>query len=267
MTDYVSERVSLGKTDLRVGRLGVAASYGASAIALEKAFEGGCNYFYWGALRSAGMTRAIRNITSRGERDNLVVVIQDFRRTARGLERSLCNGLKESGLDYADVLLLGWYNKTPRSAIFEKAAKLREQGVFRYLGVSGHNRSLFPEWAKEGLFDIFHVRYNAAHRGGDVDLFPHLPEERPGIVGFTTTDNGKLMRSANIPEGEKRPNAGDCYRFSLTNPAIDVVASGPSNEKQVLENMAEVAKGPMDQEELAWMKRIGDYVYGKKRDY
>lgn len=33
------------------------------------------------------------------------------------------------------------------------------------------------------------------------------------------------------------------------------------------ENIAEVSKGPMIEEELEWMRRIGDYVYGKRRTY
>jgi aryl-alcohol dehydrogenase-like predicted oxidoreductase len=43
-----------------------------------------------------------------------------------------------------------------------------------------------------------------------------------------------------------------------------VVITGPSNAQQLEENLAEVAKGPMTEEELEWMRRIGDYVYGRK---
>ncbi|MCP4231947.1 MAG: aldo/keto reductase [bacterium] len=267
MSDYLSERVKLGKTDLMVGRLGLSASYPAPAEALEAAYDAGCNYFYWGALRRAPMTRAVRNIVARGERDNLVVVIQDFRRKPKPFEKSLMRGLKKGGLDYADVLLLGIYNKPPRPGTLDMTEKLREQGAFRYLAISGHKRTLFPEWAKDVRFDIFHVRYNAANRGGDVDLFPHLPEERPGIVAFTTTRNGSLMKSGKIPKEERKPTAGDCYRFALTNPSIDVAITGASNAKQLEQNLSEVARGPMDDEELARMRRIGDCVYGKERDY
>jgi hypothetical protein len=36
----------LGRTGLRVGRLGVAAGYGVPADAVERAFERGANYFF-----------------------------------------------------------------------------------------------------------------------------------------------------------------------------------------------------------------------------
>jgi hypothetical protein len=74
------ERI-LGITGLKVGPLGLAASYGAPAEAFEEAFEKGCNYFYLGSGRHrAGMQRAIRNLCGRGQRDKLVVAIQSYAR-------------------------------------------------------------------------------------------------------------------------------------------------------------------------------------------
>ncbi len=267
MGDWLRERVRLGKTDLLVGRLGIASGYGADAGALEAAFDAGCNYFFWGSRRRPEMAEAVRNIVARGARDEIVLVIQVYTRFTRGVEKSLLKGLKKLGLDYADVLLLGWYSKPPRARILKRVEKLREQGAFRYLGLSGHNRSLFSELAKDPRYGLFHVRYNAANRGADADLFPHLPVERPGIVVFTATKYMTLSRSRRIPDNEKRPAAGDCYRFVLSNPNVDVVITGPKTPEQLRENVTEIAKGPMTPEELEWMRRVGDYVYGKKRDY
>jgi aryl-alcohol dehydrogenase-like predicted oxidoreductase len=264
MSDWLAEKIKLGKTNLMVGRLGLGAAYGAPAKSFEAAFDAGCNYFYWGALRNKKMTEAIRNIVTKGKRDDLVLVIQDFRRSPGGLEKSLMRGLKKAGVDTADVLLLGWHNKSPKPKVLDAAEKLREQGLFRYLGLSSHTRTLFPELAKDPRFDIFQIRYNAANRGAEEDLFPHLPEERPGNVIFQATRRMSLAKSKKIPSDEKRPTAGDCYRFVLSNPFVDVVITGPSNAQQLEENLVEVAKGPMTDEELDWMRRIGDYVYGRK---
>jgi predicted aldo/keto reductase-like oxidoreductase len=75
-----------------------------------------------------------------------------------------------------------------------------------------------------------------------------------------------LAKSKKIPADGRRPTAGDCYRFVLSNPYVDVVITGPSNARQLEENLTEVAKGPMNSEELRWMRRIGDYVYGRKSE-
>ncbi len=267
MHDWLKEKVKLGRSDLFAGRLGLGSSYGAPARAFEAAYAAGCNYFYWGALRLPGMAKAIRNIVARGERDKLIVVVQVFRRRPTPMEKSLMRGLKRLGLDYADVLLLGWYNKPPKPQILNHAQKLREQGAFHYLGLSTHNRSLIPQLAKDERFDLFHIRYNAANRGAETDLFPHIPDDRPGIVAFNATKRRALMISGRIPPHEKRPTAGDCYRFALTNPSVDVVITAPSNTRQLHENLVETARGPMSRKELEWMRRIGDYIYKKKRDY
>jgi aryl-alcohol dehydrogenase-like predicted oxidoreductase len=257
----------LGRSDLRAGRLGLGASYGAPVSAFEEAFDAGCSYFYWGAIRGRRMAQAIRNIASRGLRDRLVVVVQDFRRSEGGLEKSLRRGLKSLGLDYADVLLLGWYNRAPGERTLEAAEALRRQGAFRYLGISGHRRPIFPKLAEDPRYDVLQLRYNAANRGADRDVFPHLPDVRPGIVAFTATRRMTLVKSRRIPESERRPTAADCYRFVLSNPFVDVVITAPSNGEQMARNLREVARGPLSAEDMAWMKRIGDFVYGHKRDF
>lgn len=263
MSDWLAGKIKLGKTELLVGRLGLGAAYGAPAKSFEAAFDAGCNYFYWGAFRNKKMTEAIRNIAAKGKRDELVLVIQNFRRSPKGMEKSLMRGLDKAGLDYADVLLLGWHKKPPKPKILETAEGLKKRGLFLYLGLSSHTRPLFPELAKDPRYDLFHIRYNAANRGAEEDLYPHLPEERPGNVIFQATRRMSLIKSNKIPADEKRPTAGDCYRFALSNPYVDVVITGPSNAQQLEENLAEVAKGPMTEEELEWMRRIGDYVYGR----
>ena len=63
---------SLGRTGLKVGRLGVACSYGAPTAAYEEAFEQGVNYFYWGSVRKVSMARAIRNIIANGKHIYLI---------------------------------------------------------------------------------------------------------------------------------------------------------------------------------------------------
>ena len=79
MDDY--RESILGRTGLRVGRLGLAGSYGAPAEAFEEAFEKGCNYFYLGSGRhKAGMRQAIRNLCRQGQRDRLVITIQTYAR-------------------------------------------------------------------------------------------------------------------------------------------------------------------------------------------
>jgi len=254
----------LGRTGLKVGRLGMGAAYGAPAAAYEEAFERGCNYFYWGALRRAGMAQAIRNLCGRGKREELVIVIQSFARRPFLLEIFFDRALRSLGLKSAEVLLLGWHNRRPSERILERALALKEQGKFRFLGLSSHKRQLFPELAREGLFDVFHLRYNAAHRGAEAETFPPLqelaPAARPGLVAFTATRWGKLLKQKHLPPGETAPSAADCYRFVLSHPAVDVCMTGPGNLAQMREALQALDLGPLEAQDLARLRRLGDYL-------
>lgn len=264
----VFDRRVLGRTGLTVGRLGIACSYGAPTEAFEEAFDQGVNYFYWGSLRKDAMARAIRNIITRGKRDELVVVVQSYSRSAALMESFFHKGLKQLGIDTADVLLLGWHNKTPSPRILERTRRMKQKGMFKFLALSGHNRDLFPELSQSGLFDIFHVRYNAAHRGAEEEVFDRIPEEnRPGLVTYTATRWGDLLNPKKMPPGDTLPRGSDCYRFVLSNPAVDVCLSGPSTAGEMREALQALAMGPLSEDEMARMKRIGDYIHAKHKRF
>ena len=252
----------LGGTGLKVGRLGVAASYGAPTEAFEEAFERGVNYFYWGSMRTRAMAQAIQNIVRKGRRDDLVLVLQSYSRSSRLMRSLFRKGLKQLGLDSADVLLLGWHNALPSPRILEEARAMQEEGMFKFLALSGHNRQLFPELAKDERFGLFHVRYNAVHRGAEQEVFPLLPDgNRPGIVTFTTTRWGDLLKPKLMPRGEGPFTGTECYRFVLSNPAVDVCMSGPKDVTQMRQALAALDAGPLSDEEMARARRIGDWVH------
>lgn len=261
VSDFRKPRV-LGRSGLLAGRLGLGSSYGAPASAYELAFERGCNYFYWGTWRRDGMARAIRNLAPR-HRDKMLVVLQSYSRLGWMVRPSVRLALKQLGVGHADVLLLGWHNKMPADRVMRTALALRDQGLVRKLAISCHHRPLFETFIKDPRFDIIMTRYNAAHRGAEREVFPHLRSvvERPGLVTYTTTRWGYLVDPAYTPQGMKTPSAADCYRFSLSHPDVDVALCGPSNRGQMEEDLKALELGPLSPEEMTWMKAVGDHVH------
>lgn len=262
-----SQPTILGRTGLTVGRLGISSSFGARAADFEEAFERGCNYFTWGTFikghSGAGRT-AIRNVVAKGRRDDLVVGMLTYAHNAWLSEHFLVKGLKAANLEYTDVLLLGYFSKPPPQKVIDGALKLKEKGLVRFLGITSHNRKLFPDLEKEGLFDVFHIRYNASHRGAETETFPHLTGDgRPGVVSFTATDWQRLLKPKKMPPGESPLTAADCYRFALSHPTVDVCMMGARNAEQMRENLAMLEQGPLTEEEMARVQIIGRHVYGK----
>lgn len=262
-----AQRLRLPHTDLEVSRIGLGSSFGVPAEGLELAFERGINFFYWGSVRRPGFGEGIRRL-ARHHREQMAVVIQSYARwPAASLTASVELGLRRLGLDHADVLLLGWYNSRPSQAILDAALELRARGRVRHLMMSGHERSFFPEMAKEDLFDLFMVRYNAVHRGAEQEVLPALPggAARPAICAYTATCWGSLLDASRMPAGERTPQASDCYRFCLSQPGIDMVLCGPAKIDHVLEALTAIEAGPLSAEELAWMRRVGDHLHGSSR--
>jgi aryl-alcohol dehydrogenase-like predicted oxidoreductase len=253
----------LGRTGLRVGALGIAASYGVPTAAVERAFEHGMNYLYWGSTRRSAFGAALRNLAP--QRDRFVLVIQSYSRLASLMRWSLERALRSLKMDYADVLLLGLWNKPVSPRILDAARESQAAGLVRHIAASSHQRPLIPVFAAGGDLDVLHFRYNAAHTGAERDIFPRLPDmNRPGMVSFTATSWGRLLSQRRVPKGERVPTATDCYRFVLSRPEVDVCLTGPANSAHVEDAIAALRLGPMDQDELAWMRRVGAAVYGKR---
>jgi predicted aldo/keto reductase-like oxidoreductase len=266
------DRRVLGRTGLQVGRLGISASYGVPGDALERAFERGVNYIYWGSRRLASFGEGLKHL--KPQRDRFVLVIQSYTRMAGLMAWSLERALRALSYDHTDVLLLGMWNKPVTPKILDAARQLKQRGLVRFLAVSTHQRTLVPAIATGNDFDIVHFRYNAAHPGAEQDIFPHLPpSNRPGLVSFTATSWGQLLGKSGlrgffmgahpIPKNERIPTATDCYRYVLSRPEVDVCLTGAANSAQMDEALEAVGRGPMTEEELAWMGRVGRAVAGK----
>jgi aryl-alcohol dehydrogenase-like predicted oxidoreductase len=265
-------RSLLGRTGLEVGRLGVASGYGVPGTALEWAFERGVDYIFWGSRRSDSFGAALKRL--RTHRERFVLVIQSYTRIASLLSWSLERALRTLSFDFTDILLLGMWNKPPAPRILEAACRLKERGLARFLAVSTHKRTLVPRIAAGRDFDVVHFRYNAAHPGAEQDIFPHLPAaDRPGMVSFTATSwrnllgqgalQGILPGTHKLPKSEPVPTAADCYRYVLTRPEVDVCLTGPADAAQMEQALEALRRGPMSQDELAWMQRVGRRVAGK----
>ena len=153
--------------------------------------------------------------------------------------------------------------------MLDAARELQRKGRIGHIALSTHRRTLLPEIVDDPTWAIWHVRYNAVHRGAEREVFPCLaersPEERPGMVTYTTTRWGHLCDPARTPPGEPTPTGTDCYRFALSHPQVDLCLAGPNDTEQMKQALAALERGPMDEDELAWMRRVGDHIYRSSR--
>jgi len=254
------EKVQLSKTELWSSTLGLGSSFGLAAADIEHAYARGLNYFYFGSARRPGFGRGVRSLVTQGHRERLVLVVQTYTRAASLMKRSLLSGLRALGSDYADYLLLGWWNEPPPERILDAARALREQGLCKHLMISCHNRLAFERHAQIPGIDAILVRYNASHPGAEHEVFPKLAASGPAVIAYTATRWGDLINPALTPAGEPTPRASDCYRFALSHPAVQVCMAGPADRTQLDEALCALERGPLSIDEDLWMRRVGAHV-------
>jgi aryl-alcohol dehydrogenase-like predicted oxidoreductase len=252
---------ALGSTGRRVGPIGLGSSYGLGGKDVERAFDRGVSFFLWGSRRRPDFAKGLREI-ARKDRSRATIAIQTYARAAWAMPGSVESALRALGTDHVDLLCLAWWNSMPPARIVDRALALKESGKVSHLMVSCHDRPVFASFVADGRYDALMVRYNAAHPGPEREVFPHVAaaSPRPGVVAFTATRWGTLLDPKYLPEGEPVPRAGDCYRFALTHPEVDVCLSGPRDGAELDEALAAVDRGIMAEDEVAWMRRVGAHV-------
>jgi predicted aldo/keto reductase-like oxidoreductase len=246
----------------RLFRLGLAANYGIDEDGVQAAMDRGVNFFVWTA-RGKGLRSPLKAAV--GQRRDSVAVAGfatlgwfgwGVRSGAEGLLRAL-------GTDYLDVFLLGWVGvgSALTSATVRDLVHLRESGKVRAIGVSIHDRTRAGRLAADSPLDLLMIRYNAAHPGAERDIFPHVREQKPTVLAYTATSWRKLLQR---PSGWEGPvmTAGDCYRFQLSSPHVDLALTGPKDRAELEENLDALAKGPLTPDEDKWMRAFGQAVHG-----
>lgn len=81
------------------------------------------------------------------------------------------------------------------------------------------------------------------------------------MVAYTATSWGRLLNTRRVPRNERVPTAADCYRFVLSQPAVNVCLCGPANMQELEHAVRAVRRGPMAEDELEWMRRVGAAIY------
>ncbi|MEE9554389.1 MAG: hypothetical protein V3W18_08845 [candidate division Zixibacteria bacterium] len=227
-------------------------------------FERGINLFFWDSSFK-NMTTALLELSS-DERSKLFIIAINAGGGPRQIRKGLHKKLKILKLEKFGSYLLGWVRSKyrVRQSVLDELVSIREDGLCDNIGLSIHKRKMAYDLSTKNIFDIFMVRYNAAHRGLEDDFLNKLnPENRPAVLTYTTTRWGKLLkRPPNWEDNLPRP--GDLYRFALSYPLVDSVCMSIHNIDQLDSNLEVLSEGVLKPDEDTFIRRFGDVVYQMK---
>lgn len=257
-------RSVLGRTGWPVFRLGLSASYRPGVSTIRRAQERGVNLFFAYGF-DTHMVKAMREILP-GNRDSTILVTGAYNLIIGypNIRRTLEKRLRQFRTDYIDLFLFMGVMKEKEFPLRarEELMRLRGEGKVRAIGLSTHDRAFAGRLAKSGEMDVLMVRYNAAHRGAEADIFPYLAASNPGLISYTATRwTALLRRPKGWPSSEPMPAPGQLYRFVLSNPNVHAALTAPRNMKELEENLAALEAGPLSQAETELLHRFGDAVY------
>lgn len=254
--------------DRPISRLGLSATYRPGRETVHRALDVGVGvYFCYGF--DSQMTRVLNGLPP-SRRQQLVYITGAYNLLwgHPNLRRSLEKRLRQLGTDYLDCFfLLGVMGKERYlDTVLEELERFRQEGKVLFTGVSIHARKLAGKLAARGRVQAMMLRYNAAHRGAETDIFPYLNANHPAVVSYTATRwTALLRRPRDWPKGGRIPTPGMCYRFVLANPHIHVCLTAPRNLREFEENLAAVHEGPLCDEDMQFMRGFGDVVHAQQK--
>jgi aryl-alcohol dehydrogenase-like predicted oxidoreductase len=259
---------TFGKTGPTVFRLGLSGTYRPGKKAIYEAIDRGVNFFFCygfdtqliGVLRDIMKTNREKFIIATGAYN----FIWGQQNSLKTIEKRL----KQLRTDYIDVFLFLGVMKEKEfpDKIKDQLCQLKAQGKAKTVGISTHDRKLAGKLMAEGELSAIMMRYNAAHRGAETDIFPHLAKHNPGVISYTATRWSYLTkRPKGWPKERPIPDAGMCYRFVLSNDNVDVCLTAPRNIKQLRDNLKSLELGPLSESEMQFMREFGDVVRNQKK--
>jgi predicted aldo/keto reductase-like oxidoreductase len=251
-----------------VRRLGLA-SRGDTRLTpddVQYAVEHGVNFLNWPGTPDS-MSEAVANLGRR--RQDVVVCVQYEARRADDARAELDAILRQLRTDYVDVLTFyyveaasEWAEICGPGGAMEFCEAARRDGRVRLLGLTTHQRLLAAEWARSGLLDLLMIRYNAAHRGAETEVFPTTQALGMPVVVYTCLRWGALLRGTpDDPPGFTPPPAPAWYRFALQHPAVTVALMAPDNRRELEEDLTALeAADPFPPEEYERLAAHGARV-------
>jgi predicted aldo/keto reductase-like oxidoreductase len=252
----------------QVCRLGLATR-GDHALAVhdvQHALDAGINFLNWCGTPDA-LSQTIAALGPR--RADVVVCTQFEARTAAEAEDELARQLNELKTPWIDILTFyyveeaqEWAQIAGPGGALEYCRQAQRDGKIRWLGLTSHQRKLAASIASTGLIDALMIRYNAAHRGAEQDIFPVTDARGMPAIVYTCLRWGALLRpTRDDPPGFIVPRAPAWYRFALQCPSVAIALTAPASSAELDENLEVLqATGPLTAAEYGSLAAYGQRV-------
>lgn len=199
--------LQLGKTGLKVSEVGfggipiIRLTVDEAVAVLRRAFDKGITFYdtanaYLGSEDKMGRALA-------GQRDRLVLATKTMKRDAAGVAEHLDTSLRQLGTDYIDLLQFhqvsqdkDWEAISGPGGALEAAAKAKQQGKIRHLGVTSHSIPMAVKLVKTGLFETIQFPFSFLEPAAADELHVAARALGLGIIAMKPFGGGVIDSAA-----------------------------------------------------------------------
>ena len=98
--------------------------------------------------------------------------------------------------------------------------RAREEGLIRFIGVTGHDWSQIEQAVLSGHFDTVLCWYNCAMKEPETTVFPAAQIHNTGVVVMNASRNERLLKNTGAPA------PAQFYRYVLNHGAVATTVMG-----------------------------------------
>ena len=243
------EYITLGKTGLRVSRMGLGGipiqriDAEAAKKLLDAVEAAGINYI--DSARGYSVSEERIGQAIEGRREKFVLATKTMSRDREGMARDIETSLKNFRTDYIDLYQV--HNPSleqleqvcaPGGAL-EALLEAREAGKIGHIGLTAHKPEVFRRALELPWVETVMFPYNLVENHG-TELMERARELNVGFINMKSLAGGAIE------------DARLALRFAAANPNVSVVLPGMYSPEEVAQNAAAVADAsPLTEEELA----------------
>ncbi len=258
---YELPQTVLGRTGLTVTRLGIGGAYCDSVDGYLAALDCGVNYVDTARSYRDGEDEKVIGQAIKGRRDDLILTSKTLKRDADGARSELETSLRLLGTEYIDIYQIHHLNTQPEreqalgpGGAMEAVQKARDEGLIRFIGVTGHDWVQVQAAVTTGLFDTVLCWYNCAMKEPEETVFPEADANNTGVVIMNASRNDKLFSDSGTPSPEQ------FYRYVLSHESVNVTIMGLRN----VGLFSQIASKLSEQATLAPQEKADMEAYGKQ---
>ncbi|MCI8417136.1 MAG: aldo/keto reductase [Lachnospiraceae bacterium] len=252
------EYVTLGKTGLRISRLGFGGipiqridAAGTKELVRELADQG-VNYI--DTARAYTVSEEYLGEALEGLREKFVLATKSMSRTKEAMAKDIDTSLAKLRTDYIDLYQVHNPSMEQLDAVLapggalEALTEAKEAGKIRHIGITAHSAQVFERALELPWVETIMFPYNIVERQGE-ELIAKCEEKNIGFVAM------KPLAGGAIEDGRL------ALRFICANPHVTVVIPGMYAVEEVQKNRQAVEEvTPLSQEEQASIDQVRDQL-------